>query len=237
VTAAHFFCDDVAGDTVRITGDDAHHAARALRIRVGEEITVSDGRGTVVRAHVSDVSPSAVVAGVVARTAVEAPSPSVVVFPAMPKSGKLETVVQKLTELGVDEIRPWLAARSVVRWAEDKAATRLRRLRAIAREAAMQSRRAWLPSIGEPEPLERLPETTVVLDESAPTGLTASLPSVAPLVVGVVVGPEGGLEPEEVARLVAGGARAVSLGPAILRTETASIIGPALVLARYERLG
>ena len=182
------------------------------------------------RARVADVSPSAVVAGVIARTAVERPSPSVVVFPAMPKSGKLETVVQKLTELGVDEIRPWFAARSVVRWDADKAATRLRRLRAIAREAAMQCRRSWLPTIGEPGPLEKLPETTIVLDESGPTGLTASLPSVAPLVVGVVVGPEG-------AGLVARGVCAVSLGPAILRTETASIIGPALVLARYERLG
>ena len=216
---------------------NSDYAARALRIRPGEEITVSDGRGTVVRARTHQVSPSRLTAEVTARDHAEQPSPLVVVFPAIPKRGKLETVVQKLTELGVDEIKPWFAARSVVRWDADKAATRLRRLRAIAREAAMQSRRSWLPTIGEPGPLEKLPETTIVLDESAPTGLTASLPSVAPLVVGVVVGPEGGLEPEEVAGLVARGVCAVSLGPVILRTETASIIGPALVLARYERLG
>jgi len=237
VSAAHFFCDDVAGDTVRITGDDAHHAARALRIRTGEEIMVSDGRGAVVRARVTSVSPSDVTGDVLARTSVEQPSPRVIVFPAMPKAGKLDAVVQKLTELGVDEIRPWFSQRSVVRWDAAKAAGRTARLRAIARGAAMQSRRAWLPDVAEPGPLEKFPETTFVLDESATEGLMAALPAVAPKSIGVLIGPEGGLAPDEVGLLTDAGARAVSLGAPILRTETAAIVGPALVLARYERLG
>jgi len=237
VTAAHFFCDDVAADTIRITGDDANHAARALRIRTGEELTVSDGRGAVVRARVTTVSPSVVAADVLGRASVEQPLPRVIVFPAMPKAGKIDAVVQKLTELGVDEIRPWFSQRSVVRWDAGKTAGRTARLRAIAREAAMQSRRAWLPVVVEPGPLDTLPETTFVLDESATAGLMTALPSVAPATIGVVVGPEGGLEPEEVDRLTRAGARSVSLGSPILRTETAAIVGPALVLARYERLG
>lgn len=237
MTAAHFFCDDVAGDTIRITGDDAHHAARALRIRSGEEITISDGTGHVVRANVTAVSAVALEAAVTARTSVEQPSPRVLVFPAMPKAGKLDAVVQKLTELGVDEIRPWFSKRSVVRWDEGKTADRTTRLRAIAREAAMQSRRAWLPEVAEPGPLDMLPETTFVLDESATAGLMAALPSVAPASIGVVIGPEGGLAPDEVGLLTGAGVHAVSLGSPILRTETAAVVGPALVLARYERLG
>ena len=237
MTAAHFFADDVSGDSIRITGDDAHHAARALRIRPGEEITISDGRGSVVRARCTDVSPSAVNADVLARDHVEQPVPTVVVYPAVPKAGKLETIVQKLTELGVDEIRPWFAARSVVKWDAKKAAARAERLRAVAREAAMQSRRAFLPLVTDPEDPSDLPETTVVLHEVATSPLSTVLPAVVPQRVGIVVGPEGGLAEDEFERLAALGATPASLGSTILRTETASVVGPALVLARFGRLG
>lgn len=237
MSAGHFFCDDVAGDLIRITGDDAHHAARALRIRPGEEITVSDGRGSVARAHTTEVSSSAVTAQVIARSSIEQPSPTVVVFPAVPKAGKLDAVVQKLTEIGVDEIRPWFAMRSVVRWDTSKASGRVARLRVIAREAGMQSRRAWLPVVAEPAPLDELPDLTLVLDEGGADRLGAVLPSVAPRTVGVVVGPEGGLDPSEVERLAGAGAVVASLGSSILRTETAAVVGPALVLSRYGRLG
>jgi 16S rRNA (uracil1498-N3)-methyltransferase len=237
VTAAHFFVEEVGGAAVRISGPDAHHAARALRIRPGEEITVSDGCGNVVRARVTSSSSSSLTGDVIARASVEQPSPRVIVFPAVPKAGKLDAVVQKLTEIGVDEIRPWFAARSVVRWDGAKAPAHAERLRAIAREAAMQSRRAWLPVVTDPGPLDNVPATAVVLDESAGVRLSAILPAVAPKEIGVVVGPEGGMAPDEVERLAGIGAHVASLGDQILRTETAAVVGPALVLARYERLG
>jgi 16S rRNA (uracil1498-N3)-methyltransferase len=237
VTAPHFFVERVDSDHVSITGDDAHHAALALRIRAGEEITVSDGRGTVVRARCTGVSSKVLTAEVIARDHVEQPSPLLVVFPAVPKAGKLETIVQKLTEIGVDEIRPWFSARGVVRWDAAKVAARAKRLRVVAREAAMQSRRAWLPTVSDPGSIEQLPDPTLLLHEEASEGLTTSLPSVAPRSIGVVVGPEGGLDAEEVARLTGTGALPVSLGRPILRTETAAILGPALVLAHYGRLG
>jgi 16S rRNA (uracil1498-N3)-methyltransferase len=237
VTASHFFAERVDSDHVSITGGDAHHAARALRIRPGEEITVSDGRGTVVRARCTDVSSARLTAEVVARDHVEEPTPLLVVLPAVPKAGKLETVVQKLTEIGADEIRPWFSARSIVRWDAAKGTGRAQRLRVVAREAAMQSRRAWLPAISDPGSIEELPELTLLLHEEAADGLMASLPSVAPRSVGVVVGPEGGLDAEEVERLTRMGAHSVSLGGQILRTETAAILGAALVLAHFGRLG
>jgi len=237
VTAPHFFAEHVDSDHITITGNDAHHAARALRIRPGEQITVSDGHGTVVRARCTDVSSARLTAEVIAREHFEQPSPLLVVFPAVPKGGKLETIVQKLTEIGVDEIRPWFSARSVVRWDAAKAAGRAQRLRAVVREAAMQSRRTWLPTVSDPGPIEQLPEVTLLLHEEATQGLSASLPSVAPRSVAVVIGPEGGLDAEEAERLTGMGARPVSLGRPILRTETAAIVGPALVLAQYGRLG
>jgi 16S rRNA (uracil1498-N3)-methyltransferase len=237
VTAAHFFTEDVSAETIRITGADAHHAARALRIRPSEEITVSDGRGTVVRARCTDASPSSLTADVISRTYVEQPTPTVVVYPALPKAGKLETIVQKLTELGVDEIRPWFAARSVVKWDAKKSSERTDRLRAVAREAAMQSRRAYLPLVEQPQKLEELADLTVVLDEEATDPLSSVLPAVGPQRVGIVVGPEGGLTRDEVDSLASAGAVAATLGPHVLRTETAAIVGPALVLARFGRLG
>lgn len=236
MSAHHFFTDRVDGDTVTLTGDDASHARRALRIRAGEMITVGDGAGTIVEACVTGVA-TVLTADVLARRMVPAPVPRVIVFPAVPKSGKLEMVVQKLTELGVDEIVPWFAARTVVRWDAEKARAHGERLRAIAREAAKQSRRAWLPLVRDPAPLDGLPPVTLVLHEEATDLLRAALPDAAPDAAGVVIGPEGGLEPAEAAGLVARGARAVTLGPQILRTETASLVASALLLARYGRLG
>ena len=237
MTAPHFFAERVDSDHISITGDDARHAVRALRIRPREEITVSDGRGTVVRARCAEVSPSHLRVDVIARDHIQKPDPLVIVFPAVPKGGKLETIVQKLTEIGVDEIHPWFSARSVVHWDAAKAAARTQRIRAVAREAAMQSRRVWLPSVSEPGPIGDLPELTLVLHEEAREGLIAAMPSVAPRSVGLVIGPEGGLDSDEVERLVEAGAHPVSLGGSILRTDTAAIVGPTLVLARYNRLG
>ncbi|MGZ4145635.1 MAG: RsmE family RNA methyltransferase [Actinomycetota bacterium] len=237
MTAAHFFVDRIDDDVVRITGTDAHHAARALRIRRGEEITVSDGRGRVARARCVGVSADEIATEVMTRETVERALPRVIVFVAVPKAGKLETIAQKLTEVGIDEIRPWFAARSVARWDATKAAARMKRLRTVAREAAMQSRRAWLPEIGEVGSLEDLPDPSVVLHEEATDQLMQVLPTVAPMSFGVVVGPEGGLNPAEVEQLAARGAHPVSLGPLVLRTETAALVGPVLVLAHFQRLG
>lgn len=236
MSAPHFFLDDLRGDRIELTGEDARHAARVLRLHPPEEITVSDGRGSVWRARITAVDPGRVQAEVLERSSVEQPRPRVIACPAVPKSGKLDLVVQDLTEVGVDEIRPWMAARSVPRWDRTKAARQGDRLRAIAREAAKQSRRAFLPVVADPGPLRLDEGLFVVLHEEAPEQLGSTLPAAAPGTVLVVTGPEGGLTDEEIGSFGPDGVVA-NIGPTVLRAETAAVVAVVLVLGRYGRLG
>jgi 16S rRNA (uracil1498-N3)-methyltransferase len=237
VTAPHFFADSVEPDQILIAGPDGRHAVRVLRIRRGEAVTVSDGRGRVVEG-IAEPGPDGILVAVRARSTAAEGRPRVHVYPAVPKSGKLELVVQKLTEIGVASIRPWFAERTVVRWDAPKRAANGERLRAVAREAGKQCRAARLPEVGDPAELPAaLPGLALVLHEGAQERLHEALPADPPTDLAVVVGPEGGLSDEEVSRLVASGARAAGLGPAILRAETAAILVPALVLGRYLLLG
>ena len=239
MTAPHFFAGDVGGDRILLRGEEARHAVRVLRIRPGETITISDGRGTVVEALVVETSREELTADVKDRRAVPRAVPALHVLHAIPKAGKLDLVVQKLTELGVDVFQPFPAARSVARWDERKAAQQTQRLATIAREAAKQSRRAWLPEVVRSAPLEAvdLPSPAYVLHEEAATRLAETLPGKAPAAVGLVVGPEGGLTAEEVSALSARGAEPVSLGPLVLRTETAALVASVVLLGRYARIG
>lgn len=189
------------------------------------------------RARVRDSGARSVVAQVLDRRLEPKPVPAVAVFPAVPKHGKLELVVQKLTELGVERIVPWFAEHTVVRWGDEKRRAHGQRLRAVAREAVCQSGRAWMPEVADPGDLPPLPACVFVLHESARERLSAGLPEDPPAEVGLVVGPEGGLSDEEVRQMIAAGARVAGLGPLILRAETAAIVTPALVLARYGRIG
>ena len=237
MSAHHFFAGSVDGDTVTITGEDARHAARVLRIAPGETITVSDGAGAVADARCIEASERVLVATVLARRVVPEPRPRVVVYPALTKAAKLESVVQKLTEIGVAAIRPWPAARSVVRWDEAKGRARAERLRAIAREASMQSRRAWLPRVEDPAPIASLPDPSFVLHPETEERLLDALPEAAPAEIALVIGPEGGLERDEVERLARPGVTVCGLGETVLRTETASIVAASLVLGKYRLLG
>jgi 16S rRNA (uracil1498-N3)-methyltransferase len=238
MTAAHFFAPDVSGEVVKLEGDEARHAVRVLRVRPGEEITVSNGAGEVVRAVVTEAG-ATLSADVEARRSEPRPRPALHVFAAIPKAGKLDLVVQKLTELGVEVIQPFPASRSVARWDPKKASAQTERLNAISREAAKQSRRAWLAEVRLPQRLEtlELPKAAFVLDEEAGLRLTAALPDEAPETIALIVGPEGGFEREEVETLSARGVTPASLGPLILRTETAALVATTVAAVRYERMG
>jgi 16S rRNA (uracil1498-N3)-methyltransferase len=238
MTAPHFFAAEVGGGRVVLTGEEARHAVRSLRLRPGEPITVSDGRGTVASCRVVEAG-ATLVAEVEARRVEPRPRPSLVVLQAIPKAAKLDLVVAKLAELGAMEVRPFAAARSVPRWDAGRARAQRDRLAAVALAASKRSRRAWLLEVGEPAPLDRvrLPEPCLVLHEGASLRLGEALPAEPPAEVGLVVGPEGGLAPEEVASLEARGASVVVLGPLILGTETAALAAACVVLARYGLLG
>lgn len=238
MTAPRFFADDVAGERIVLTGEEARHAVRVLRIEPGETITLSDGRGAVVEAVVTGVGRE-LIADVRTRRVEPRPTPTLHVFHAIPKAGKLDLVVQKLTELGADVIQPFPAVRSVARWEQRKGVEQTRRLGVIAREAAKQSRRGWLVDVRPPAPMDALDlqTPTFVLHEEAASRLLDCLPDEPPSDMGLVVGPEGGLTEEEVSRLAERGAQAVSLGPLILRTETAALAAAVVILGRYGRIG
>ncbi len=239
--ALHFVAMDAGGaqpgDTVVLTGPEAHHAAAVRRVRPGEQVTVGDGRGVWLTGTVATATPREVAVHVDSRREVAASAPRLVLVQALAKGDRDELAIQAATELGADEIVPWQAARSVSRWDAAKAAKGVARWSTIVREAAKQAHRAWLPTVGEPVTTRQLAARAasshlLVLEPTASTPLSAVDTDDRDLVL--VVGPEGGIAPDELEMLVTDGARPVRLGGTVLRTSTA---GPAALAVLQARLG
>ncbi len=242
--ALHFVTDDAStagvGDVVVLTGPEAHHAAAVRRIRVDEAVTLGDGRGVWLEGVVTATAPKQVDVLVTARVEVSAPTPRIVLVQALAKGDRDELAVQAATELGVDAIVPWQAARSVSRW-DAKADKGLARWRTIVREAAKQAHRAWIPEV---EGVARLADLVaraadahvLVLEPSAHERLTSvASGSVDDRDIVLVVGPEGGIAPEELAVLRGAGARLVRLGDTVLRTSTAGAAAISVLSATTGR--
>lgn len=216
-TVAHAFVDDL-GDPV-LSADDRHHLEKVLRLRAGDEVTVSDGAGGRLACQ---FGPALERVGEVER--VLRAEPLVTVAFAVVKGQRPEWAVQKLTEIGVDRIVPLLAARSVVRWPAGESASQLARLRRVAREASVQSRRVWLPEVDPVTPFGSL---------VGQAGVCVAHPGGGPPSLGrpvVVIGPEGGWDDAELALAGRAGAP-VGLGPSVLRTETAAVVAGTLLCA------
>ncbi|MFI8632091.1 16S rRNA (uracil(1498)-N(3))-methyltransferase [Microbacterium sp. NPDC077663] len=244
--ALHFLTEDAAaarpGDVVQLTGAEAHHAAAVRRIRVGEGVTVGDGRGLWLTGTVASVAPKEVVVEVAQREEHPEPSPRTVLVQALAKGDRDELAVQAATELGVDAIFPWQAARSVSRWDGAKVAKGVARWETIAREAAKQAHRPWLPGVAEPVTTRQLvahagSARMLVLEPTASAALSSvELDATDTRDVLLVVGPEGGIAPDELELLRGAGATLVRLGDTVLRTSTAGPAALALVnraLARW----
>jgi 16S rRNA (uracil1498-N3)-methyltransferase len=238
----HFLLPDgssaVPGETVALTGAEAHHAAAVRRVRAGEEVTVGDGRGTWLTGRCEAVSARDVVVRVTARDEVPAPRPRIVLAQALAKGDRDELAVQAATELGVDEIVPWQAARSVSRWDAAKAEKGRARWASIVREAAKQAHRAWIPDVAPLETTAALVGRTaasrvIVLEPTAGSRLS-DLAAEADRDIVLVVGPEGGVAPEELDLLQRAGALPARLGETVLRTSTA---GPAALAVVSVALG
>ena len=210
----HVLVDDV--DAPALAPDDRRHLERVLRLRSGDPLTVGDGVGRWRPCRFGDRPEP--VGDVVS---VEAPTPVLAVGFAVLKGGRSETVVQKLTELGVDRIVPFVAERSVVRWDEVKTARLVDRWRRVAREAVMQCRRLWLPDVEPVRPFDELELDAAALAVSEGRTLAAGENF-------VLVGPEGGWTTAELAEVD----RHVCLGPHIMRAETAAIAAGAVLGAR-----
>jgi 16S rRNA (uracil1498-N3)-methyltransferase len=216
--AAHAFVADL--DAPELEQDDRHHLERVLRLRPGQAVTVADGAGgwrTCAWTGAGRIEPCHPV------VREPAPSPPVTVGFALTKGERPEWVVQKLTEAGVDRIVAFVAARSVVRWDDQKAAAQARRWRRVAREAAMQSRRSRLPVVDEVAPgAATVAGTTGGVALAEPGGGPVSLERPT-----VLVGPEGGWTDEELGL----GLPTVGLGPTVLRAETAALSAGLLLCA------
>lgn len=221
VTArAHAFVDDLAAP--QLSSGDHHHLARVLRLEPGSLVTVGDGAG---RWRAARLTAGAAVEAAGDIRADAQPRPPITVAFALVKADRPELTVQKLTEVGVDRIVPFVAERSVVRWDAAKVARQADRFAEIARHAAMQCRRTWLPRVESVATFD----AAVALDGATMADRDGDPPTLARPVV--LVGPEGGWS----ARERGAGVPRTRIGENVLRAETASIsIGVLLVALRSD---
>jgi 16S rRNA (uracil1498-N3)-methyltransferase len=227
-----------AGDSLLLDGDEGRHAATVKRIRVGEQVVLTDGAGTSALCTVTEAGKSTLTLHLDSVGRVDRPDPRITVVQAIPKGDRGELAGEMLTEVDVERIVPWAASRSVAVWRGDRAAKSLAKWRAAARSATKQARRSWLPDVTElatTEDVARLlaeADLGVVLHEDARVPLAAlALEGVTSVVV--VVGPEGGISEEELAAFA--DAELVRLGSSVLRTSTAGVAAVAALLSRTPR--
>jgi 16S rRNA (uracil1498-N3)-methyltransferase len=232
--AAHTFVAAL-DDSVDITGPDGHHLQRVRRLRIGEQVTAADGAGGWRLYGVEAIEPGRLrLAARGERRREPELVPAVALAVGLTKAGALDAVVARCTELGVARITPVRTRRCVVHWDSDQADRAVERLRKVAREAGAQCRRAQLPEIGAVVGLGDIAGRPDVVVADRGGGPVGELAAPAGGVWTVVVGPEGGLEPSELEAL--GGAARVTLGPHILRAETAPIAAVALLLTRSHEM-
>ncbi len=238
---SRFFVEqkDILGSHAVVSGEDAKHMACVLRLSCGAELTLCDGAGTDYRARIERVEKDRVALAILSASPNEAESKTrVTLFQGLPKAGKLEAIIQKCVELGACDIVPVAAARSVVRLTQKEFSGKLPRYQRVACEAAKQSGRGIIPEVRNLVKTDEIDPSDfdaflLPYEEERNTTLRDALRALKhPKTLGFAIGPEGGFEPEEIARLKAKGAICVTLGRRILRTETA---GPAvLAMLLYE---
>ena len=230
-----FFCRVIANGQIRITGADAHHIGRVLRMRVGEELTVCDEQGTDYRGVIASIAPQEVMLDVIDTSpTLSEPSLQVTLYQGVPKSDKMDWIIQKTVELGIARIVPVQTARSIARADGDRSTKKQERWQRIAAEAAGQSGRGKIPAVSAPlswvQMLAELePAHTLVFYEGGGQPLT-TLVSRDSARLNMIVGPEGGFAPEEIEELVTRGVIPATLGKRILRCETAPVAALAAVM-------
>lgn len=235
MVATLFYVDALpdTGALAAVDGDEGFHAATVRRIRPGEQLVLGDGAGGLARCEVERAGRDGLRARVLERWSVPPGRPAVTVVQALPKSDRSELAIELATEAGADAFLAWQAARCVASWEGARVDKGLRRWRAVARSAARQSRRAHIPPVAGVLSTVALTQrvrdevaagaTVLALHESATGLLVDSVVAQANSLL-LVVGPEGGIAPEEIAALTDAGAVAIRLGPQVLRTSTAAAV-------------
>ena len=235
MVATLFYIDALPdpGALAVVDGDEGFHAATVRRIRPGEHLVLGDGAGGLARCLVERAGRDGLHARVLRRWSVAPGQPAVTVVQALPKSERSELAIELATEAGADAFLAWQAARCVANWQGARLDKGLRRWRAVARSAARQSRRAHIPSVDGVLSTAALTQRirdevaagakVLALHESA-TDRLADVSVAQANSLSLVVGPEGGIAPDEIAALTDAGAVAVRLGPQVLRTSTAAAV-------------
>ena len=235
----HF--DAGGGGRYVLDGPEGRHAVSVKRLRAGEDVVLTDGAGRWADCVVLDTEgKDRLILQLDSVSEEPAEQPRVTVVQALPKGDRGELAVETMTEVGVDAIVPWAAARCITQWKGDRGVKALGKWRATAREAGKQSRRVRFPEVAEAATTKQVAallagaDFAAVLHESGDEPLaTAELPSTCDIVL--VVGPEGGVAPEELALFEEAGAQAYRLGRSVLRTSTAGTAAAAVLLARTGR--
>lgn len=232
-----------AGDIFTVTGADCNHIKNVLRMRTGEKILVSEG-GKSHLCEIESIGEAAVTARVIEESYRETELPvKIYLFQGLPKSDKLELIIQKAVELGVYEIIPVEMHRSVVKLDDKKKESRRARWQAIAESAAKQSKRNTIPTVSDvlsyKQAMEKAKEMGLFLvPYENERGMEATKEALAKMErgmsVGVLIGPEGGFEPKEIALAEEAGGLTVSLGARILRAETAAITSVGMCMLHAE---
>ncbi len=244
----HFFVDlrQIEGQKVRITGADVNHIRNVLRMKPGEEILISDGKGRDLLCQVCQIGPIEVLADVIREEESRELPASVTLYQGLPKSDKLELIIQKAVELGAARIVPVVTKNVVVRLEPKKEESRRRRWQAIAESAAKQSKRSRIPEVSRvlrfAEALKEASDSDVALfayeHQKGMAETKKELAKAAPgQRIALFIGPEGGFDDAEVRRAEEAGVRSVSLGKRILRTETAGSALLSMLMLELEIKG
>lgn len=238
--------DKVSGNTIRIDTGDVQHITRVLRLEKGDVVTISDSTGTDYEAEISQIGKDAVICNILSEKKNSSESNiSVTIFQALPKGTKMEYIIQKNTELGVVKIVPCALSRCVVKLDGKDAKKKCERWQKIADEAAKQSGRGVIPVIGDvmsfkaaAEEMKKSDFSFVPYESEEDTGLKELLKMHTDAVnISFMIGPEGGFAPEEIAYLDDMGIKRVTLGPRILRTETAGEATLAILMYELGDMG
>jgi 16S rRNA (uracil1498-N3)-methyltransferase len=236
-------------ETVVISGDDAHHIVRVLRLKEGDSLKLSDGKNTEIIVIIEDVDYKnlKIKARVIEKNKMEGVCPAITLFQGVPKGDRFDLIIQKNTEIGVSRFVPVITQRTVVELSGDKPGRRRERWQKIAREAAKQCLRLDIPEVSTPVDFEKSLEeikfhqlAVVPWEEEKSASFRELLQNLSKKnisKIAVFIGPEGGFSQEEIEKAKMAGAFTVSLGPRILRTETAGIVVCSIIMYALGDLG
>ncbi len=231
----------IADGFATISGSDAYHIGRSLRMAVGDEIYVSDGEGKEYLARLTKIRDDECLAEIIEEKDSTEPKMDITLYMAYPKGDKLETVIQKAVELGATRIVPFESSRCIKRPKADKVARQGERLSKIAEEAAKQCGRCIVPEVSLPLSYSAMLEDAatselklICYEKESDLSIKALLSGNKPASIAVIVGCEGGFSPEEIEEAISAGCHSVTLGKRILRCETAPSAVLSMILYQYE---